>query len=175
MRMLIEHYDIELSTPACDLESPIYAAKVTFEADITKALPYVNATVEKGEFLPGIPVLVWKDARHRYALRPHEIAISNITDRGEGSEAAAEIVTRINHVWEKRAEMEPSYESFEKPKVLDVLKLLPRSNCKQCGEPTCMAYATRLTEGKRALGECPPLAEADFSEQICALQEMGLE
>lgn len=173
--MLIDDYEIELSTPACDLESPIYAAKVTFAADASEVLPYVNATVEKGEFIPGIPVLVWKDAQHRYALRPHEIAISNITDRGEGSELAAAIVTRINHIWDHRDEMEPSYASFEKPKVLDVLKLLPRTNCKQCGEPACMAYATRLVEGKKSLADCPPLTEDANAEQACALRDLGLE
>ncbi len=69
--MLIDDYDIELSTPACDLASPVYLAKVNISADISEVLPYVNATVEKGEFLPGLPVLVWRERAHKYALRPH--------------------------------------------------------------------------------------------------------
>lgn len=52
--MLINDYEIELSTPACDLESPVYMAKVTLKADISEVLPYVNASVEKGEFVPGV-------------------------------------------------------------------------------------------------------------------------
>ena len=33
----------------------------------------------------------------------------------------------INEAWEKRAEIEPSYEGIPKPKVLEILKLLPRT------------------------------------------------
>ena len=172
--MLIDDYEITLSTPDCDMESSIYAARVELGADISEAMPYVNATVEKGEFIPGIPVLVWKDGAHRYALRPREIAISNITDRREANEVVAALVARINSIWEDRAGIEPSYESFEKPKVLDVYKLLPRTNCKGCGLPTCTAYAAKLIEGKMTLDDCPPLGEDELAETLGALREMGL-
>ena len=79
--MLIKDYEIELSTPECDLESPIFRASVSLDADISEVLPYVNATVQKAEFIPGIPVLVWTEDSRKYALRSREIAISNITDR----------------------------------------------------------------------------------------------
>jgi ArsR family metal-binding transcriptional regulator len=114
---LIDDFEIELSTPDCDLESQIYKASVTFDADITEALPYVNAIVEKAEFIPGIPVLVWTEDAHKYALRPREIAISNITERREAGILARKIVDRINSTWEKKDELEPSYESYERPKV----------------------------------------------------------
>lgn len=28
--------------------------------------------------------------------------------------------------------------------VLELLKALPRTNCGECGQPTCMAFATRV-------------------------------
>ncbi len=30
---------------------------------------------------------------------------------------------------------------------IDVYKLLPKTNCRECGEANCMAYATRLVNG----------------------------
>ena len=44
------------------------------------------------------------------------------------------------------------------PRPLDVWALLPQSNCKQCGEATCMAFAFALLQQQRELGECEPLA-----------------
>ncbi len=171
---LIDSYDIELSTPECDLESPIYRANVSLGSDISEVLPYVNATVEKGEFIPGIPVLVWTEGGHRYALRPREIAVSTITDRDQAREVVAEIVGRINSIWERRGEIEPSYESYERPKVLDILKLLPRNNCRECGLPTCMAFADAVAKDRKVLEECPALCSEEYSDQLRALRDMGL-
>ena len=172
--MLIDDFDLELSTPECDLASAVYKADIHLEADISEVLPYLNATVEKGEFIPGMPVLVFTEGGHKYALRPHEIAISNILEKKEANELAYAIVRRINKVWEDRANIEPSYESWEKPKVLDVMRLLPCTNCKECGVPTCMAFAAKLSEGKAALDECPALSEDDYAEQLQALRDMRL-
>jgi ArsR family metal-binding transcriptional regulator len=172
--MLIDDYEIALSTPACDLESPIYAAKVTLRTDIGEVLPYVNASVEKGEFVPGIPVLVWTEGGHKYALRDREMAISSILDRDEAGELVMALVAKVNDIWERRDSIEPSYETVEKPKVLDIYKLLPRTNCKQCGAPTCMAFADMIAKEKKTLEECPPLNEPDCAGQLTSLRDMGL-
>lgn len=168
--MLIEDYDVEMATPECDLESSIYTARVTFESDASEVLPYLNSVVEKGEYLSGVPVLVWKEGSHKYALRPHEIAIGNVDDRGQGLALAGDIIRMINETWERRDTIQPRYESYEKPKVLDVFKLLPRTNCKVCGSATCMAFAAELCESKKELADCPPLLEADRGGDLQALE-----
>ncbi|MFH1150830.1 MAG: (Fe-S)-binding protein [Actinomycetota bacterium] len=171
---LIEDYELELSTPECDLESSIYRATVRLGADISDVLPFVNATVEKAEYIAGVPVLVWSEGAHRYALRADEIAVSNISDRGEATRIVQELVSRINSIWERRDQIEPSYASYERPKVLDVLKLLPRTNCGQCGVPACMAFADAVIREKKLLADCPPLCGEECAGQLAALREMGL-
>jgi len=42
---------------------------------------------------------------------------------------------------------------------IDVYKLLPRTNCKECGEENCMAFATKLVNREVFLDQCLPLAE----------------
>ncbi len=172
--MLIDDYEIEVSTPACDLESPVYMAKVALSVDISEVLPYINAGVEKSEFLPDVPVLVWKEDGRKYALRAREMAVSNIADREQAAEIVAALVAKINAVWEDRDRLEPSFKTWRKPKVLDVFKLLPRTNCGECGVPTCMAYAAKLTEGKKSLQDCPALGTPECSDALTALQDMGL-
>jgi ArsR family metal-binding transcriptional regulator len=44
--------------------------------------------------------------------------------------------------------------------VIDVLKHLPKTNCRQCGEPTCMVFAVRPTEGAKRTDACPELDAA---------------
>ena len=43
--------------------------------------------------------------------------------------------------------------------ALQILKLLPRTNCKECGRPTCMVFAVQLAQKKANLDECPHASE----------------
>jgi len=42
--------------------------------------------------------------------------------------------------------------------VMDVYKMLDHSNCRQCGEKTCMAFAAAVFMGKKELSLCPQLS-----------------
>jgi len=44
-------------------------------------------------------------------------------------------------------------------KALDIYKLLPKKNCKECGEPTCLTFAMKLASGKVKAEDCPHLDE----------------
>ncbi|TET17405.1 MAG: acetyl-CoA decarbonylase/synthase complex subunit gamma [Dehalococcoidia bacterium] len=42
---------------------------------------------------------------------------------------------------------------------IEIFKLLPRTNCGECGVPTCLAFAMSLAAGKAELSACPYLSE----------------
>ena len=42
---------------------------------------------------------------------------------------------------------------------LDIFKLLPKTNCKECGHPTCLAFAMALASSKASLESCPHISE----------------
>jgi acetyl-CoA decarbonylase/synthase complex subunit gamma len=44
---------------------------------------------------------------------------------------------------------------------IDVYKLLPRTNCQECGEENCMAFATKLVNREKTIQDCPPLLQED--------------
>ena len=52
-------------------------------------------------------------------------------------------------------------------KGLDIFKLTPKTNCKDCGNPTCMAFAMKVASGALSIDKCPhmsPEALATLSE-----------
>ncbi len=53
-----------------------------------------------------------------------------------------------------------------------VYKLLPRTNCKECGEENCMAFATKLVNRELALVKCTPLLNKEHEKAYRQLQEM---
>jgi len=44
-------------------------------------------------------------------------------------------------------------------KPLDIFKFLPKTNCKECGFPTCLAFAMQIAIGKADLSQCPYVSE----------------
>ncbi|MGR3318597.1 MAG: acetyl-CoA decarbonylase/synthase complex subunit gamma [Candidatus Anammoxibacter sp.] len=47
---------------------------------------------------------------------------------------------------------------------LDIFKLLPKTNCKKCGKPTCLAFAMQMAQKKASLDECPDVSEESKSK-----------
>lgn len=55
---------------------------------------------------------------------------------------------------------------------IDVYKLLPRTNCKACGEENCMAFATKLVNREISIEKCSPLLAREFEKALNQLKEM---
>jgi acetyl-CoA decarbonylase/synthase complex subunit gamma len=55
---------------------------------------------------------------------------------------------------------------------IDVYKLLPKTNCKECGQDNCMAFATKLVNREVTLEQCPPLLKKENEKAYTQLKEM---
>jgi len=42
---------------------------------------------------------------------------------------------------------------------VQIFKLLPKTNCKKCGHPTCLAFAMKLAQRQASLDLCPDVSE----------------
>ena len=53
-------------------------------------------------------------------------------------------------------------------KGLDIFKMSPKKNCKECGSPTCMAFCMKVAQGAVEIDKCPYFsdeAKAMLNEQ----------
>jgi len=50
---------------------------------------------------------------------------------------------------------------------LEIFKLLPKTNCKKCGMPTCLAFAMQLAQKRAQLEDCPDVSE-EAKQQLAA-------
>jgi len=55
---------------------------------------------------------------------------------------------------------------------IDVYALLPRTNCKECGETNCMAFATKLVNREVTIEQCPPLLQKKYEKEYKKLKEL---
>lgn len=64
------------------------------------------------------------------------------------------ITCEINDIWENRDEIKPCESVPEKPRIIEVLKLLPQTNCRESGQPTCMVFSTLVVQGIKDSNDC---------------------
>ena len=55
---------------------------------------------------------------------------------------------------------------------IEVYMLLPRTNCKECGEENCMAFAVKLVNREVSLQLCTPLFEEKHQDSLKSLGEL---
>jgi len=170
--MLLEKIDnFDIFRPKMDATKEVLHAIATFQADISPAFPYVNAELGGWDYDQTNQVLLLKLADGKWiTLHPHKIAIRGARDIEECHALLEWIKGQINDIYERRETITPRLVSQAGLKVMEILKLLPMTNCKICGYATCMAYAAALREGEIRLEDCPPLGEEKFRQKQVKLQ-----
>jgi ArsR family metal-binding transcriptional regulator len=173
--MLIKEYDLEVVTPPCEPGAERYSGFARLKIDISEVLPYLNATLRGAVYLPTANALTWKKGGHNIAFHAFEIATSNVEDRDAAAEELDGLVAMVNRTWERRSEITPDHETHQRPSPLAIYKLLPQTNCRQCGEPTCYTFSLKLASAQKKLAHCPTLFESQNAEKLAALEEIVIE
>jgi len=171
MDRLITDYQVRLADSACGAGTR-WGAQVTLADDISAALPYLNAVLDKARYDHQNEVLIWEDKGQKYAFRPTEIRVARVQDPENARHIVSELVDKVNRIWQERDNITPSFTERNPPPVIDIFKLLPGTNCRQCGYPTCMAYAASLSKGLAQLEQCPALSQNEHSENRKKLLEL---
>jgi ArsR family metal-binding transcriptional regulator len=102
-----------------------------------------------------------------------KVYITQVKDAEAGLEVLVALKEAINVTWEHRKELTAVTKARRAPRHLDIWELLPRTNCKQCGEATCLAFAVLLIQQKHTLEDCLPLmADSALADRRATLETM---
>jgi acetyl-CoA decarbonylase/synthase complex subunit gamma len=55
---------------------------------------------------------------------------------------------------------------------IDIYKLLPKTNCKECGQDNCMAFATKIVNREVNIDQCPPLLKKENEKAYAKLKDL---
>ena len=170
--MLLDRIDhVDIIRPKMDASKEVLHGIATFTADISPSFPYVNAELGGWDYDQTNQALLLKLSDGKWiTLHPRKIAIRGARDMAEAKALLVWIQGQINDIYARREGIPPRYVSQAGLKVIEILRLLPMTNCKACGYTACMAYAAALREGEIRLEDCPPLWEEKFREKHGKLQ-----
>ena len=170
--MLLRDYQFEISLPPCNPEAQTVNAIANLSDDIREVMPYLNATQKGCIYNHNGNILMMKKDGKRITIYPKQIAIAKLQDKEDAKGTLKWLKQVINETYEKRKNIEPNYISKDQLKTPDVYKLLPRSNCKACGEATCIAFAAKLVAEGVDVTKCSPLFGDEYQENLQSLLEL---
>ncbi len=163
--MLLKSYKKEIFRPECNPSFQSVHCIAHLDQDISEVLPYLNATLGGFEYFRDPPAVTFRTQGKIITVHSRRIAINALRDEHEADKILEWLKREINEAWEKRDEIEPCYEGAPKPKILEILKLLPKTNCKECGFPTCTVFAAKVAEGVKGPDDCPSI-DAQNKEKL---------
>lgn len=168
--MLLHSYKITRTLPClADPEKIRVIADVSGE--IHEVFPYLNAILKGCIYNhPALTLTIKKDGK-LFTLHAHHITLAKIEDEKEAGEILKWLQDLINETYEKRKQIEPNLSMAAELKALDIFRLLPGTNCKKCGELTCLAFAVKLVGRDTEITRCDPL----FSEKYQAKKDVLIE
>lgn len=147
-------------------------AVASFSNPVDDVFPYLNAVLKNIAYAPGAKTITMKKAHRLIAIYPHMVTIAKADDEEDAKATLRWLQDLINDTWERRESIMPSYEVHQVLRPLDVYSLLPKKNCKLCGEATCFAFGINLLQGSRTPEQCPLLKEAGYSAGRERLSEL---
>jgi ArsR family metal-binding transcriptional regulator len=173
---IAKDYDLHLEAPACEPGAEYWNATARFKEDISAVFPYLNAQWKKAIYSPGAQQLTYQMEDRAVALKPFEITISNLPDRDSATIELEKILGQINQIWMDREKLTPLHTPRKRLVAMEVYQQLPQTNCKLCGQPSCFAFATKLTVGEADVQACTPLFDEDqYAEKRGTLLHMLAE
>ena len=140
--------------------------------DLTEVFPYLNAEMQAASYNRHAPAFTFMNGYRMVNLYPHRITVAKADEIVDAWRVLEMIRCLVNEVWARRAEIEPDYEMRQRPPALEIFKRLPGTNCRQCGELTCLAFAVRVNLGEAPLERCKPVFGGEYGHLKDALVEI---
>jgi ArsR family metal-binding transcriptional regulator len=155
--VLLNGYRKEIFRPACNPNFQSVHCYAYLDEDIREVLPYLNAVLGGSDYADDPPSVLFQIHGRLIAVYPKKIAINALKDEGEADKLLEWLKMQINEAWEKRHDIEPSYGVAPKPQAIEVLKLLPKTNCGNCGQATCTVVSFLVVQGAKGPEDCSQL------------------
>ncbi len=158
----------------CAADETKLRAVAHISGDITDVFPYANAVFPNAFYNVMGQTFTLTEAHRIMTLFPRRIGIAKADDIVDLWRVLEMLRARFNECWDKRATITPSFALRKRPPAIEIYYRLPKKNCGQCGEKTCMAFALNLWSGEQRISNCKPVFEGEFVRlkeplmEICA-------
>ncbi len=139
--------------------------------DLLELLPFIKGYLKKGIYVKEVPFMSFKKDGKNITLYRDSIAITKLSDEQEVVKELKYLSTIIQEVINNKETIEADYSYGRKLSPVVLYKFMPKTNCGQCGEATCIAFVVKLINDEKTVTECPPLLTAAYEREKRGINE----
>ena len=138
-----------------DFIGPRIGANFKLDNYVSHLFPYINATAEDARFYEEPEYIQFTLDDILCTLYPMEVMAVPFADPDHARRFVTRFIDFLNHLHAKKDSLEANYNSVKPPvSVVDIYRLLPQTNCKECGYQTCIAFAAALSKNETTPDQC---------------------
>jgi ArsR family metal-binding transcriptional regulator len=163
--MLLRECKHQLFAPECNPNAETLNCLAAFSDDVSAVFPYLNAVLKGCVYRPDAGILSFRHDGKFFTLFPRRVAITRISDEADAQRTLSWLRDLINQTFDNRPSITPSTKSCDVLKGLDIYKLLPGTNCRECGEATCLAFALKVVSQVAEIAACRPLFSGQYERK----------
>ncbi len=139
-------------------------AHFRLDAEVSALFPYINGVAQSAAFFEKPLFIRFMLDGILCGLYPHHGVAAPFAGREEALGFLERLLVFLNDIHRRLDALVPNHKRWKPVPVLDIFRLLPRTNCRECGYATCLAFAAALSQQKTFPKRCPALARP-ISEQ----------
>lgn len=171
--MYLDYITLNFIQP-CTTDSLRIRIKAIFSRDISDIFPYLNTYLKTGIYNKKANTFTFNKGHKIITMYSDNVAIAKLLNETDAFETLDYLRDIINEVHAKRENIQPSFEMIKLPSPLELYNYLPKLNCRKCGHPTCLSFATKVLNGQEKVGRCIHLFEKGNEININKVEEMLL-
>lgn len=172
--MYLENISLIYMSP-CVADDTKIRFKAELSCSIKELMPYLNAVIKHATFNPKTNTMFFTQGVRMITLTDRGLAVARASDLTDAHKIMDFIKDKVNEVHNNKNGITPVYDKRVNITALDIFSYLPKSNCKKCGEPGCLAFAVKLLLAEQKLPACEPLAtDIKYKEHKKELEELAL-
>jgi len=127
--------------------------------DIEFLFPYINALADKAQLYENPSHIRFHFGHILCVLYPQKGFASPLNDNKDARSFMAQFIVFLNDINRRKDNITPRYRFYSQTAITKILKLLPLTNCNECGFKTCMAFAALLSQQQVVPGRCPYISQ----------------
>ncbi len=160
-----------LRTSPCLADPNKIRTIASLSRNVEGLLPYLNAVL-RGSYHEEGKTFTFSYEKRPVVVEAEQIILGKTENIDKVKEILDNVIKILNRVARERNNITPSTRPRPQLSPYALYKHLPRTNCKKCGEMTCLAFATGLIQERYEVKQCPPLKEVSREQEQQAIQKL---
>jgi ArsR family metal-binding transcriptional regulator len=172
----VKKIDIKEITP-CTADPDRIKFLAQADKPLGVVLPVLYLSIPNAKYSEKLEALSYRYKQHLVTIfSTGRIGMTYVKDRNEAEQLVEEVKNLINRAFlHLKTHGKPTPELIGAKKELDPMKIyekLPKTNCRECGEQGCFAFAAKLLNSEKSLLDCPPITTEKYSTSKTQIEKM---